>query len=59
MNGADWLLAALAAEGMPVLFGNPGSTELPLTDALGRQSAVRYVLAHGFPAIAEQMGLGS
>ena len=45
MNGADWLLAALAAEGVPVLFGNPGSTELPLTDALGRQDRVRYVLA--------------
>src|SRR5680860_993898 len=45
MNGADWLLAALASEGMPVLFGNPGSTELPITDALGRQDAVRYVLA--------------
>lgn len=45
MNGADWLLAALAAEGMPVLFGNPGSTELPITDALGRQEAVAYVLA--------------
>jgi benzoylformate decarboxylase len=45
VNGADWLLAALAAEGMPVLFGNPGSTELPITDALGRQDAVRYVLA--------------
>ena len=44
-DGADWLLAALATEGVPVLFGNPGSTELPITDALGRQSAVRYVLA--------------
>ena len=44
-DGADWLLAALAEQGMPVLFGNPGSTELPLTDALGRQDRVRYVLA--------------
>ena len=44
-DGADWLLAALADQGMPVLFGNPGSTELPLTDALGRQDRVRYVLA--------------
>ena len=44
-NGADWLLAALADQGMAVLFGNPGSTELPLTDALGRQGRVRYVLA--------------
>lgn len=45
MNGADWLLAGLAAEGVPVMFGNPGSTELPLTDAFGRQDGVRYVLA--------------
>jgi benzoylformate decarboxylase len=45
VNGADWLLAALAEEGISVLFGNPGSTELPITDALGRQDRVRYVLA--------------
>ena len=44
MNGADWLLSALAAEGMPVLFGNPGSTELPITDALGRRPGTDYVL---------------
>jgi benzoylformate decarboxylase len=44
VNGADWLLAALADQGIPLLFGNPGSTELPLTDALGRQGRVRYVL---------------
>ncbi|WP_217921802.1 thiamine pyrophosphate-binding protein [Miltoncostaea oceani] len=44
MNGADWLLTAIAAEGVTHLFGNPGSTELPITDALGRQSAVQYVL---------------
>ena len=44
MNGADWLLDALRAEGVTFLFGNPGSTELPITDALGRQSAVGYVL---------------
>ena len=44
MTGADWLLSALAAEGMPVLFGNPGSTELPITDALGRGHGVDYVL---------------
>jgi benzoylformate decarboxylase len=44
VNGADWLLDALAAEGVDILFGNPGSTELPITDALGRQDRVRYVL---------------
>ncbi len=42
--GADWLLEALRAEGVPILFGNPGSTELPITDALSRASGPRYVL---------------
>jgi benzoylformate decarboxylase len=41
---ADWLIAALAAEGVAVVFGNPGSTELPLLDAFARQDRVRYVL---------------
>jgi benzoylformate decarboxylase len=41
---ADWLIAALAAEGVAIVFGNPGSTELPLVDAFARQNRVRYVL---------------
>ncbi len=44
-NAADWLLAWLADHGVDVMFGNPGSTELPLIDALGRQHRIRYVLA--------------
>ena len=44
-TGADWLLEALAAEGVRHLIGNPSSTELPITDAAGRQRAVGYVLA--------------
>ncbi len=44
MTGADWLLEALEADGVEMLFGNPGSTELPLLDALGRRDAPRYVL---------------
>lgn len=44
-NAADWLLETLADAGVDVIFGNPGSTELPLIDALGRQSRIRYVLA--------------
>ena len=43
-TGSDWLIDALTAEGVTHLFGNPGSTELPLIDALSRTSAVRYVL---------------
>ena len=41
---ADWLISALAAEGVEVVFGNPGSTELPLVDAFARQDRVRYLL---------------
>ena len=44
-NAADWLLEWLADHGVDVMFGNPGSTELPLIDALGRQHRIRYVLA--------------
>lgn len=44
MDTAEWLLRALAAEGVTHLFGNPGSTELPLLDALPRQHQLRYVL---------------
>lgn len=43
-DGAGWLCDALVAQGVPVLFGNPGSTELPLTEAVGRAGAPRYVL---------------
>ena len=43
-DSADWLISALAAEGVEVVFGNPGSTELPLVDAFARQDRVRYVL---------------
>lgn len=44
MDTAEWLLRALAAEGVTHLFGNPGSTELPLLDAMPRQHQLRYVL---------------
>jgi benzoylformate decarboxylase len=43
-NAADWLLNALADVGVGVVFGNPGSTELPLIDAFPRQERLRYVL---------------
>ncbi len=43
-NASDWLLEALADAGVEVMFGNPGSTELPLIDAFPRQRRVRYVL---------------
>jgi benzoylformate decarboxylase len=53
VDGADWLLAALAAEGIDSLAGNPGSTELPLVDALARTGDVRYV-----PCLHEATAVG-
>lgn len=44
MTAGDALLAALADVGVTHLFGNPGSTELPLISALARQQRVEYVL---------------
>lgn len=34
----------LADAGVPYIFGNPGTTELPLVDALARDSRFQYVL---------------
>ena len=47
MLGRDVLLSVLASEGVRHIFGNPGTTELPLMDALGRPGgeAFDYVLS--------------
>ncbi len=44
MTGADALLDALVAQGVEYIFGNPGSTELPLIDALAASGRPRFVL---------------
>ncbi len=54
MTAAARLLDALASAGVRHLFGNPGSTELPLVEALGAQDAVRFVLG---PTEAAVMGM--
>ncbi|HEX4868944.1 MAG TPA: thiamine pyrophosphate-binding protein, partial [Acidimicrobiales bacterium] len=41
----DVLLEVLRSEGVTHLFGNPGSTELPLMDALAEAPDLQYVLA--------------
>jgi benzoylformate decarboxylase len=43
--GSDVLIEALESEGVEHVFGNPGTTELPLVDALADRSSPRYVLA--------------
>lgn len=45
MPGKTALLELLKQEGIRVLFGNPGTTELPLMDALAAEPALKYVLA--------------
>lgn len=44
-RGAEVLLDILASEGVQYIFGNPGTTELPLMDALLRTPDIHYVLA--------------
>jgi benzoylformate decarboxylase len=44
-SGAEIVLSALADEGVRCVFGNPGTTELPLVDALAGLEEPRYVLA--------------
>jgi benzoylformate decarboxylase len=45
MSGKTALLELLRQEGVRVIFGNPGTTELPLMDALAAERELRYILA--------------
>src|ERR1700757_579858 len=45
MPGKIALLELLKQEGVRVMFGNPGTTELPLMDAFAGERELRYVLA--------------
>jgi benzoylformate decarboxylase len=44
MSGKRAFLELLKQEGVDTLFGNPGTTELPLMDALAVETGLRYVL---------------
>jgi benzoylformate decarboxylase len=44
ISGKRAFLELLRQEGVEVIFGNPGTTELPLMDALAVESLPRYVL---------------
>src|SRR5262249_40791879 len=43
MTGVEAFLAVLAAAGVKHIFGNPGTTELPLNDALVGDRRFRYI----------------
>jgi benzoylformate decarboxylase len=44
-RGASILPEILHSEGVKFIFGNPGTTELPLMDALIQTPDIRYILA--------------
>ena len=44
-RGASILLETLSSEGVEYIFGNPGTTELPLMDALLDAPDIRYIWA--------------
>lgn len=58
MTAAGGALQVLADSGIDAMFGNPGTTEIPLLKELGREdSPVRYVLAlHEGTAVSAAMG---
>ena len=45
ITGKQAFLQILKQEGVSIMFGNPGTTELPLMDGLAREPDIRYVLA--------------
>src|SRR6266699_3350953 len=65
MTGKRAFLELLKQEGVEILFGNPGTTELPLMDALATEDELRYVLAlpeaavvlHVAPGLGNGMGM--
>jgi benzoylformate decarboxylase len=44
LTGRSAFLTLLADEGVEYLFGNPGTTELPIMEALGYHPEIQYVL---------------
>jgi len=44
MNGSFALLEMLHSAGVRYLFGNPGTTELPLMDAMLQDTRIKYIL---------------
>lgn len=45
VSGRAAFLQLLSSEGITHMFGNPGTTELPIMDALAHHPEIRYVLA--------------
>lgn len=44
MNGAEWIVRSALKAGIALCFANPGTTELPLVEALDRVTGMRSIL---------------
>ena len=52
MTGIEAFLEVLAGAGVRTIFGNPGTTELPLNDALARDGRFTYIFGlHEVPVV--------
>jgi benzoylformate decarboxylase len=57
MTGAEAMYEFLVRQGVKYIFGNPGTTELPLMDQFAARSQIEYVLAlHEDSALAMAAG---
>ena len=53
MQGIEAMLEVLAGHGVGRIFGNPGTTELPLNQALARRPEIQYVFGlHEIPVMS-------
>ena len=58
VSGKQAFLEILKSEGVSVMFGNPGTTELPLNDALAKDRRFQYVFGvHEIPVMAAADGI--
>ncbi|MBS0209874.1 MAG: thiamine pyrophosphate-binding protein [Planctomycetes bacterium] len=57
LSGAQAMIEMLVQAGIGHLFGNPGTTELPLADALANDSRIKFILGlHEIPVMSAADG---
>ncbi len=59
MNGAELLMGVACDLGLEVCFANPGTTEMPLVNALDRIGGIRNAVIRGVPGLHENVCTGA
>jgi hypothetical protein len=59
MSGKRAFLDVLKQEGVEIMFGNPGTTELPLMDAFATENELRYLLGLQEAAVMAMAGVST